>query len=514
MRSALGARDGVDLVEDDGFDPVQRLACLRRQEQVERLRSRDEDVGRALEHPPALVGRRVAGAHADRELGVQSGKRAPQVPLDVVVERLERGDVEQAQASTGRLVQPIDAGKEGGEGLAGSGRGLDEDVPAARDRRPAELLRARRLGKCTLEPAPSSVVTRPRARPPGERTAGVVSSGGARRRPRRRGWNRRLRARSPPQRSLGSTGVPRRGRAGLRTTRRGPLAAGDPRPARAPGDARLGYGRRGRPAAGRADPRRLIGRERMHGARRLPGRLRRMGRGLVVRGPSSAPRARDGDAPHRASGTRSTRRRSRRRSSRPPRPPGSRSSPIRATRPARWGSLRRRATSSTACAGTPPSPTWSRREGARTSRSSPTRSSTALSRRVEGDRRRDRGRPAHRGGIGDPRGGRVLLPRDPPSQRNRAGGRAARARHPRRSGRSRSASACSTTAGRTSPGSSPRRARSGRPRMRGERPLRGARGRQGREHILHPGQLGPPAPALDLPRREGADTRRARSSST
>ena len=193
--------------------------------------------------------------------------------------------------------------------------------------------------------SPSSVVTRPRARPPGERTAGVVSSGDARRRSRRRRWNRRLRARSPPQRGLGSTRVPRRSRAGLRTARRRPLAAGDPRPAIAPDHARLGYGRRGRPPPGRADPRRLIGRERMHGAGRFPGRLRRMGHRLVVRGLSSAPGARRRRHSARRSGTRSTRHRSRRRSSRPPRPRGFRSSRIRATRRARWESLRRRATS-------------------------------------------------------------------------------------------------------------------------------------------------------------------------
>ena len=34
------------------------------------------------------------------------------------------------------------------------------------------------------------------------------------------------------------------------------------------------------------------------------------------------------------------------------------------------------------------------------------------------------------------------------------------------------------------------------------RPLRGSRGREGREHLLHPGQLGSPSPALGLPRLE------------
>ena len=53
--------------------------------------------GGVFEHPPALVRGRVAGADADRELRAEPGERAPQVALDVVVERLERGDVEQAQ---------------------------------------------------------------------------------------------------------------------------------------------------------------------------------------------------------------------------------------------------------------------------------------------------------------------------------------------------------------------------------------------------------------------------------
>ena len=97
VRAALRPRDRVHLVEDHGLDPAQRLARLRGEQQEERLGSRDEDVGRRLQHPPALVGGRVAGAHADRELRLEPGERAPQVALDVVVERLERRDVEQPE---------------------------------------------------------------------------------------------------------------------------------------------------------------------------------------------------------------------------------------------------------------------------------------------------------------------------------------------------------------------------------------------------------------------------------
>ena len=75
-----------------------------------------------------------------------------EVPLDVVVERLQRRDVEQPEALARRLVQPVDALEERGERLPGAGRRLDEDVRAGRDRRPGELLRGRRAGERALEP--------------------------------------------------------------------------------------------------------------------------------------------------------------------------------------------------------------------------------------------------------------------------------------------------------------------------------------------------------------------------
>ncbi len=108
--------------------------------------------GGVLQHPPALVGGRVAGAHADRELRLEPGERAPQVPLDVVVERLERRDVEQPEPCARARVQPVDPGEEGRERLPGAGRRLDEHVPAARDRGPAEPLRGRGLLEHALEP--------------------------------------------------------------------------------------------------------------------------------------------------------------------------------------------------------------------------------------------------------------------------------------------------------------------------------------------------------------------------
>ena len=50
VRAALGRHERVDLVDDDRVDGAQRLARVRREQQVERLRRRDQDVGRlALE---------------------------------------------------------------------------------------------------------------------------------------------------------------------------------------------------------------------------------------------------------------------------------------------------------------------------------------------------------------------------------------------------------------------------------------------------------------------------------
>ena len=98
VRAALGAGDGVHLVEDQRLDAAQRLARRRGEHQVERLGRRDQDVGRLLDELAALLRRRVAGADADAQARLEPGERAAQVALDVVVERLERRDVEHAQA--------------------------------------------------------------------------------------------------------------------------------------------------------------------------------------------------------------------------------------------------------------------------------------------------------------------------------------------------------------------------------------------------------------------------------
>ena len=141
---ALGARDGVDLIDDDVLHAAQALACGTGEHQVERFGGRDEDVGRVAGDLPAVVGRRVAGPAGDRDVRHgftetlcgqgDPGERRPEVPLDVVGQGLERRDVEHAD-ETGRLArrhrarmgrQTIERPKERREGFPATGGCVDE----------------------------------------------------------------------------------------------------------------------------------------------------------------------------------------------------------------------------------------------------------------------------------------------------------------------------------------------------------------------------------------------------
>ena len=95
--AALRAGDGVHLVEDQRLDRLQHLAPARGEQEVERLRGRDQDVRVLAEHRGAVALRRVAGADRDAELRAEPGQRSAEVPLHVVVQSLQRRDVEQAE---------------------------------------------------------------------------------------------------------------------------------------------------------------------------------------------------------------------------------------------------------------------------------------------------------------------------------------------------------------------------------------------------------------------------------
>ena len=154
MRAALRPRHRVHLVEDHGLDAAQRFPPLRGEQQVERLGRRDEDVGRPTQHPLAVALRGVARAYSHDELRAQARERPTEVPLDVVVQGLQRGDVEEPQPLARPVVQPVDPMEERGERLARPGRRLHEHVHAGCDRGPGELLRGRRAAERPLEPGP------------------------------------------------------------------------------------------------------------------------------------------------------------------------------------------------------------------------------------------------------------------------------------------------------------------------------------------------------------------------
>ena len=153
--AALGRGDGVDLVDDHRLRRGQHLPGRRRQDQVERLRRRDQDVRRVPPHRGALVLGRVAAAHRDRDRArqVDAGERCAQVLLDVVVERLERRDVDDARAARLRVAdEAVDRAQERGQRLARAGRGEHERVAAGGDRRPALPLGGRGLRERAPEP--------------------------------------------------------------------------------------------------------------------------------------------------------------------------------------------------------------------------------------------------------------------------------------------------------------------------------------------------------------------------
>ena len=289
--AALRPGHRMHLVEDHRLDRAQHLAPLRREQQEERLRRGDEDVGRRAQHLLALALRRVARAHTDREARAHPGERPAQVALDVVVERLQRRHVEQAQPC-----RP--ASRRGGRGRAGTRRASSRTRSApARARACRSRSRARRV------PAPvsgrrrhartrlaqwatghasgvhgASVAPRPRL------TEVALPSDRPRRRERplrhrRRGRrHRRVRARRATLRGPRAHGVPARGGPRLRSIRGGAVAGRDARSAQARLHARLGHGRRGRPLARCPGDRRQLGAQRVRRGSRVAGRLRRMGR--------------------------------------------------------------------------------------------------------------------------------------------------------------------------------------------------------------------------------------------
>ena len=64
VRAAFARDEGVDLVDDDGFDGAELLRGRAGEHEIERFRRRDEDVAGMPVEACALLRRGVAGADA------------------------------------------------------------------------------------------------------------------------------------------------------------------------------------------------------------------------------------------------------------------------------------------------------------------------------------------------------------------------------------------------------------------------------------------------------------------
>src|ERR1700746_811770 len=104
VRAALVISNGVNFVDDDGFDRFENFAALRGGEQnIERFGGRDKNMRRPRKHLAALVHERVAGADGGTNLGHQEAalscklqnfaERNLEVFLNVVAESFKRRNV-------------------------------------------------------------------------------------------------------------------------------------------------------------------------------------------------------------------------------------------------------------------------------------------------------------------------------------------------------------------------------------------------------------------------------------
>ena len=133
--------------------------------QVQRFGRRDQDVGRGPDHSLAISGRCIPGPDADGEEGQRGARnlgsprnsveRDAEVPVDVVVKRFERRDVEDPDALGPPRDPPemVQAGQERRQGLPRPGRREQEGVPTGGYLGPSPTLRGR--GHAERGPEPS-----------------------------------------------------------------------------------------------------------------------------------------------------------------------------------------------------------------------------------------------------------------------------------------------------------------------------------------------------------------------
>src|SRR6266566_2049187 len=150
----------MDLVDDEPPHRRKDLSRCAGEDEVQRLWSGDEDVGRVALHRAAHLGRGVAGADGRRDvrrhpaatldLVADAHQRRAQVAVDVVGESLQRRYIKDATAlrlgGHGFRRQAVDAPQEGSQGLPAPGGCGHQDVAARGHLAPASFLDLTRLG--------------------------------------------------------------------------------------------------------------------------------------------------------------------------------------------------------------------------------------------------------------------------------------------------------------------------------------------------------------------------------
>ena len=150
--SPLRGDERVQLVEDDAAQAPEQLRRLPMGDEERELLGRGEqDVGRPVDLPRALVRGRVAGAGLDADREVHPVDRRIEVARDVDGERLQGGDVQRVErparalgAGRARVRQLDQGGQEARERLARARRRHQERrAPRLHGREQVELMRAR-----------------------------------------------------------------------------------------------------------------------------------------------------------------------------------------------------------------------------------------------------------------------------------------------------------------------------------------------------------------------------------
>ena len=198
MRPTLGRRHGVNLVDDHRLDVAQNLARLRRKNQIQRFRRRDEDVGRMPHNLAPVGGAGVPRAHRHgRQVesdalalsdGLNPHQGRPQIAIDVHRQRLQRRNINNAHPAL-RLASLFPPSSMRGQWLRfrrrvteqAAGRIAPKHQPVnRRQKRRQRLARAcRRQQQRTLplgQHRPSSAAESSSASPAHRRTTGACTS--------------------------------------------------------------------------------------------------------------------------------------------------------------------------------------------------------------------------------------------------------------------------------------------------------------------------------------------------